>query len=459
VPKILIVDDDRLNVKLLSAKLPAEQYDVIPAFSGEEALLLVRKENPDLILLDIMMPGIDGYEVSQRLKTDPATENIPIILVTALDNPADKIRGLEAGADEFLNKPVNDIELLTRINSLLRLKHYREQLLIRKQSAKEVLPGKALPERVEKVVLPARVLLVEDDTKDALIIRKILCEEHYSIVHVRTGEEALALIDQGQFDLVLLDILLPGCDGFDVCRRLKGIPQTNDLQIILITCLDDLDNKIQGVESGADDYLIKPVDGRELKVRMKVLLRKKRYLEQIHHDREHAINSAISDGLTGMYNQTYFKKFLELEIKRAQRQQYPFGLLIMDVDDFKKINDSLGHLMGDLILKKMGEMIRKNIRDTDLSARYGGDEFVIALPYTDQAAARQVVERLQNALIQLQAGKENPLPSKQITLSIGVAFYPANGRNTEELIRQADEALYRAKKEGKNRCCFAEKNS
>ena len=141
---ILVVDDDPMNVKLLSAKLPANQFNTIQAYNGEEAVRRAIHENPDLILLDIMMPEMDGYEVSHRLKTNPATENIPIILVTALDGADDKIRGFESGADEFLNKPVNDIELLTRIHSLLRLKHYREQLLSRTLSEKKIFNRAAL---------------------------------------------------------------------------------------------------------------------------------------------------------------------------------------------------------------------------------------------------------------------------------------------------------------------------
>ena len=225
----------------------------------------------------------------------------------------------------------------------------------------------------------------------------------------------------------------------------------------MITCLSDLDNKVRGVELGADDYLIKPINSRELKARVKVLIKKKSCLDQLRNDFERAVNSAIYDGLTGLHNQTYFKKFLELEIKRAERQRYPIGLMIIDVDNFKKINDHFGHLTGDLILKELAQLVKNNVREIDLSARYGGDEFVVVLPYTDQAEVRQIVERLQNALVQWGALADSPLGHEPITMSIGVAFYPDHGTTMEELIQKADGALYQAKKEGKNRCCFLER--
>jgi two-component system, cell cycle response regulator len=456
--RILIVDNDPLNVKLLSAKLPADQFEILPAFSGKEALHRTMKDNPDLILLDIMMPEIDGYEVSHRLKTNPATESIPIILFTALDSSQDKVRGFESGADEFLNKPVNDIELLTRINSLLRLKHYRENLLSRAQSEKEVSAGQ-VSDPLEDALPPARILLVEDDERDALLIQSMFSREPYHLDTVRTGEEALVLVQKKRFDLILLDVLLPGWDGFEVCRQLKGLHQNKDMQIVLITCLADLDNKVRGVESGADDYLIKPVNSRELKARVKVLLKKKHCLDHLRHECERVVNSAICDGVTGLHNQTYFKKFLNLEIKRAERQKYPIGLMIIDVDDLNKINDRLGHATGDLLLRELAQLVKNNIREIDLPARCGGDEFGVVLPYADQLEAGQIVERLQNALVQWGAREGKPLGLEPITFRLGVASYPDDGTNAEELIQKADEALTRAKKEGKNRCSFPERGS
>jgi len=220
--RILIVDDDPLNVKLLASKLPADQFEPVTAFSGQEALRMTLKDPPDLILLDIMMPEMNGYEVSHWLKTNPTTQDIPIILVTALDGTDDKIKGFEAGADEFLNKPVNTIELLARINSLLRLRYYREQLLSRTLSEKGFSGGRTTPDPAEEAHPPVKILLVEDDNKDARIIQEYFPGESYQLETVNTGEAALDRIQKEAFDLVLLDVLLPGLDGFEVCQRIKG---------------------------------------------------------------------------------------------------------------------------------------------------------------------------------------------------------------------------------------------
>jgi two-component system cell cycle response regulator len=452
--KILVVDDDPKNVKLLAAKLAREKFEVLRAFSGAEALQTVQREHPDLILLDVMMPEMDGYEVSQTLKVDPATEHIPIILVTALDGSEDKIKGFDVGADEFLSKPVNDIELLTRVKSLLRMKQYRDQLLSRNQSE-----GTLTAERFQRTgeqirPRPARILLVEDNEKDALLIGNVFAAEPYEVEKAQSGEEALERIQREAFDLVLLDVILPGLDGFEVCRQLKSLDQAQDVQVVLITALPDLSNKIRGVELGADDYLIKPIHGRELKARVRVLLKKKLFMDQLRNKFERAVTSAVNDGLTGLYNQTYFKTFLALEIKRAERQHYPIGLMMIDIDNFKHINDRHGHLTGDLIVRELSQLLKSNVREIDLSARYGGDEFAAVFPYADRAMVGQIAQRIQASVGQWRALLEPSLQGDPITISIGVAFYPEQATSMESLIRRADEALYQAKKTGKSRCCF-----
>ncbi|MBD3309477.1 response regulator [candidate division KSB3 bacterium] len=452
--KILVVDDDPLNVKFLSKQLASEGYTIIQAYSGAEALEKVEQRIPDLILLDIMMPGIDGYEVTKQLKTDPKTQDIPIILITALHSPDDKIRGLEAGADEFLNKPVDTTELRARIRSLLSLKQYGEQLQNRVQSQQLVSgaaePHPQLPSR------PKTVLLVEDEEIVAHLMLSYLKHEPYALEHVRDGASAIERAKKGDIDLILLDLLLPGMDGFDVCQHLKQIPETQYIQIIIITCLEDMESKVRSLEMGADDFLVKPVSREELIARIKALLRKKDYFDTLITNYEKALHNAITDQLTGLYNHSYFKQFLELEIERSVRQNHPLTLLLLDIDDFKMYNDTLGHLIGDEILRELGQLIRESIRKIDLAARYGGEEFAIILPYTDSANAMTTAERIREMIASYPFIYKKFLASKRLTTSIGIADFQNDITRTEDLIERADKALYKAKHDGKNRVCLFE---
>ena len=450
--RILIVDDEPVNIKLLEAKLPAQEYEVIRALSGKEALEKVAETSPEVVLLDIMMPEMDGYEVARILKTDPGTRHIPIIIVTALTETKDKLKALDAGAEEFITKPVNTIELIARIKSMLRLKQCREQLDIRSHSEGSfVCPA----DQQEPVQVPADeplVLLVEDNASDTKLIQSHLHGQPYRVAVAGNGEEAVMHARREKVDLVLLDILLPGMDGYEVCRTLRETEQGRNVQIIVITCLSDLENKLKGLELGVDDFLVKPINARELIGRINILLKKKAYIDTLRSNYKNALNTAIIDGPTGLYNHFYFKRFLDLEVKRSLRYGYPVSLIMIDVDNFKTHNDTLGHLAGDTILKEFARVIREHIREIDLAVRYGGDEFAIVLPYCDKKNTLDVVERIRQAAASHRFS-EVPLTQGNVTLSMGIASSPFDASTVEELLQKADQMLYRAKKEGKDRIC------
>jgi two-component system, cell cycle response regulator len=451
-PRILIVDDNPLNIKILKAQLSGEMFEFYTAQSGAECIEKASTLLPDLILLDVMMPELSGYEVTWKLKTAPRTSNIPIILVTALDSPEDKAKGLEVGADEFLTKPVNGIELLTRVRSMLKLKKYYEQLELRTQSEEQFIHVSKTPGNVAEPMEIRKILVVEDDAKDIKLLSNYLSNLPYQLIHTQTGWEALALAKTEKIDLVILDVILPGMDGFEVCRSLKENPDTQNIQVMMLTCLGDLENKLIGVETGTDDFLVKPVNQREFIVRVKALLRKKAYIDQIRFHYEQAMNSSVTDGLTGLYNQAYFSSFLDIEVRRSLRFKHSTVVMMMDVDDFKTYNDTHGHLTGDSILKIVGELLRRNLRDIDLVARYGGDEFAAILPYIDIETAARVAERITKAVSThsfLSMATKGPLGP--VTLSIGLAECPSHAETSQDLIQKADKMLYEAKKAGKNK--------
>jgi len=448
--KILIVDDDPLNVKLLEANLSCEDYIVFSAHDGSAALEEVETIQPDLILLDIMMPGIDGYEVTRRLKTSAKTRDIPIILITSLTGIDDKNKGMQAGADEFLNKPVNTTELLARVKSLIRLKKYHEQLKSRNKSEVSfVRPTQSIASSIPEKEMPV-VLLAEDNEKDLRLLRAYLNGQSYQIKYVRTGEEALSFCLKQKADLLILDVILPGINGFDVCRQLKNNDATRKIQILMVTSLNDLESRIKGIEFGADDFLIKPIHKDEFIVRVRALLRKKSYLDMLSKKYESTLYAAITDKLTCLYNREYLNHFLDYEIKRCDRQNQTMGLVMLEIDDFKTVNDTYGHLAGDRTLEKFGTLIKNQIREIDLAARYEREEFAVVLPYVNQVQAEGIAERIRKTVSAFDFFNQQEGPALKITISLGIALYPEHAKTVADLIEKAGKALYCAKKDGKN---------
>jgi two-component system cell cycle response regulator len=449
--RVLIVDDEPVNIKVLTAKLASDEYEVIPAYSGKEALEKAADTPPEVILLDIMMPEMDGYEVTRRLKEDPKTSHIPVIILTALNETKDKLKALDAGAEEFISKPVNSTELIARIKSMLLLRQYREQLDIRSQSEESFACPVSKGEPVLASTDSPLVLLVEDNERDVKLIQSYLHGQPYRVAVAASGEEGLLCVEREKVDLILLDIMLPGMDGFEVCRRLRKMEQARNVQIVVITSLNDLENKLTGIQLGVDDFLVKPLNARELTGRINILLDKKVYMDTLCYNCETALNSAIIDGLTGLYNNAYFKRFLDIEVKRSLRHGYPVSLVMIDVDDFKDHNDTLGHPAGDIILKECAQVIRENVREIDLPVRYGGDELAIVLPYCNRENALQVLERIRQALASHVFPDKVPLLPGSVTISMGLAMSTSDAASAEELTEKADRMLYRAKNEGKDR--------
>ena len=451
--RILIVDDEVLNIKLLDAQLSSKGYMTLSAKNGKDALEIVRNNKPDLILLDIMMPEMDGYEVTSFLKSDLSTSDIPIILVTALTGEDDKKKGLEAGADEFINKPINYPELEARIVSLLKLKEYREQLSSRKQS-EELMIQKTADRRVLKenqADFPT-VLIVDDNRSTIEFIRLFLLDIQCNIKIAETGEKAMDIVNNNKIDVMLLDVMLPGMDGYEVCRKIKGNEYSFPVQIVMFTSLTDTASKLKGIEAGTDDFLLKPVDRDELKARIMSLFKKKAYLDQLLLKADNALQAAVTDKLTGVYNHGYFKHYLNMEFARADKNEHKLTLLMIDVDDFKKFNDRYGHPKGDQALKKIAEILRDNIREIDFIARYGGEEFALVLPYVNRHAAVVIAERLRHKVEDL--FEIHDVHESKLSVSIGASLFPDQAATPEELIKTADTALYMSKNNGKNCLSF-----
>jgi len=291
-------------------------------------------------------------------------------------------------------------------------------------------------------------ILIVDDTKLSNQIMKDILGNDYDILVSTSGEEALVLAASESIDLILLDVEMPGMDGYEVCRKLKQNPYTKNIPVIFVSAANDVQHETKGLEIGAIDYIVKPSNPAIIKARVKNHLGLKKYrdiLERI----------SLIDGLTGIANRRHFDQTLEKEWRRALHHGDILSLALIDIDFFKKYNDYYGHLAGDECLQKVGSILTESLkRASDLGARYGGEEFVILLPSTAKDGALTVTERIRSNVEELRISHEMSEVAKHVTVSIGVAaIRPELDKVPSKLIRQADSALYQAKNAGRNRVC------
>jgi two-component system, cell cycle response regulator len=448
--RILVVDDVPANVKLLEARLSAEYFDVTTARDGIEALALCERAECDIILLDVMMPELDGFEVCRRLKSNPRTHHIPVVMVTALDQPSDRVRGLEAGADDFLTKPVTDIALISRVRSLARLKMVTDELRMRAVTSKEI--GLQSPER--EAVLDTgrggRVLIVDDRPSSYERIVTTLSTEQTIDVEPNPNE-ALLRSAEGNYDLVIVSLNLQEFDGLRLCSQIRSLERTRNLPILALVESDSATKLARGLEIGVNDYLFRPVDKNEMLARVRTQIKKKRYTERLRDNVQMSIELAITDGLTGLFNRRYMETHLGTLVDQSAARGKPITVLVLDIDYFKAINDSYGHDAGDDVLREFALRIRKATRNIDLACRYGGEEFVIVMPETDMAVATAVAERLRRRIASEPFAIQKGARHLEVTISIGIATRSGASDDAATVLKRADQALYRAKRDGRNR--------
>ncbi|MCB1453743.1 MAG: PleD family two-component system response regulator, partial [Rhizobiaceae bacterium] len=391
--RILVVDDVKANVTLLETRLLAEYFEVLKAYGGAEALETCENGKVDVVLLDVMMPEMDGFETCRRLKSDPATAHIPVVMVTALDQISDRVRGLEAGADDFLTKPVNDLQLITRVKSLVRLKSLTDELRLRASTTRNIGIEELLSRGSTVASGMSKVLLVEERQNHADRVARYL-RGKAELKIISDPQVGLLEAAENAYDCVIISTALENFDPLRLCSQLRSIDRTRFVPIMLIANEEEEELVMRGLELGINDYLIRPLDEQELTARLTTQVKRKRYNDQLRASVAQTIEMAVTDGLTGLHNRRYFDSHLETLFERAEARRRPLSLMITDIDRFKAINDMHGHDGGDDVLREFTARLRQNVRGIDLACRFGGEEFIIVMPDTEFAIAQKVAERV-----------------------------------------------------------------
>jgi len=299
------------------------------------------------------------------------------------------------------------------------------------------------------IVEKTKTLVVDDEEIVRSFLIDVLTDEGYQVASVASGEEAIKLMTREEFDLIITDIKMPGTDGMEVLRVAKA--RDPNQNVIVMTGYASTETAVESMKLGAADYITKPFNLDQIKIVVAKTLERSRLRQKAEEGELYKQMSRI-DGLTELYNYTFFQQLLKTEVERAHRYGHQLSLLMIDIDNFKRYNDAYGHPAGDEALRKLARVMSRAVRGCDFIARYGGDEFVVVLPETDQSEAKTIGERLRSLVAQTKYDGSQEEESV-ITVSVGLATYPKDAQSKEDLIKRADQALYRAKSKNRNNLC------
>ena len=455
--RVLVVDDSAGSVALLEAYLKFEYLEVVSASNGPQALARIAEREPDLVVLDLLMEGMDGFEVCRRIKSDPGTTHVPVLIVSSLDAPTDRAKAFNVGADDYMMKPLHSPSFIARVRSLIQSKRVIDELRVAERTGREMRFQSGAGATVPEIdIAGGQLLLVADDRTTVNQIRSALVPEHQ--VHIdRDADDALLVTKRGEFDAILVDLSLEGADGLRLCSQLRNLEETRHTPLLAIARERDIVARVRALEMGVNGFVTLPVHIGELQAGVNSQLRRKRYADALRRNLRQSLERAVKDPLTSMHKRRFLESLLGPLVAQNVERGRPVSLLIMDVDHFKAVNDTYGHDVGDAVLREVAGRISSSLRGIDLSCRFGGEEFVVAFSGIDGATVVQIAERIRCKV----ADRPVPIVSDkgplQVTISIGAATTFGSDDTAAALLKRADQALYRAKKDGRNRVAHHEK--
>ncbi|MCP1728455.1 two-component system cell cycle response regulator [Natronospira proteinivora] len=416
---ILVVDHSKVFRALWHKLVLKAGHEPIMVATGEEGLEELKRRRVDLVCVSLTLPDTDGIEFCRLARKTRRGRHVPLILLTSTEDKAARMKAFEAGATDIHSK--TDIEEL--FNQAARFVEEDEQRI------------------------SGRVLYVEDSSVVAHVMLKILERLGLEVDHYTSATDAYEAFGRHAYDLVISDILVEGeMSGMGLVSRIREkFPDKARVPILAVSGMDDITRRMELFRLGVNDFISKPVIEEEVVARVSNLISNKQLFDQVRAQRRHLYELAMIDQLTGLYNRNSLSEFAKKAFSEANRHDFPLSLILIDLDHFKEINDTHGHLTGDEVLASIGEMLKNNCRDEDFAVRFGGEELMLILPHCTHEDAVQRAEELRQAVETL---KPSGIP---MTASLGVTSRP-HGREVsmEDLFRIADKAVYQAKEKGRN---------
>ncbi len=453
--RILVFDEVPTNRALLKSKLSTAHFDVVTLDAPDDLMEMVAQTAPDLVMLDVTSRSVCAYDLCRQIKLDPDMVHTPVIMLTDKDVTDQKVRGFEAGADDFVNKPLDTLTLIARVRSLMRVKLMIDEIRLRDDTSRMLGLHEFLESTSNTEPLEGAVLLSSFDPGEAHDWAGVLNTRPGLDVASACGEmKTIAMAQKIVPDVILLrHTLTCGAQGLDVLGSLLSQPYARQSAIIFVVDEGDEATAAAALDLGATDYIAAPFDTNELIVRVNSQLRRKKYADRLRSNVVDGLRMAVIDPLTGLYNRRYAYQHLQTISARAHDEEAPFAVLMMDLDRFKTVNDLYGHSTGDEVLREVSRRLQENLRGIDLIARIGGEEFFVAMPGTSADQAARVAERLREAVENTPVSSNTFCDDVSVTVSIGVAALETTSGirvSLETVVEQADRALYLAKGDGRN---------
>jgi two-component system cell cycle response regulator len=457
--RILIADTTAANRIILKVKLEAARYDILQAATCEEVLARAKTDHPDMVILDAHLPGAPGggVEICRRMKADPALAAIPVIVTDAVPDRAARLDALTAGGDDYLGKPFDEVTLLALVRHLMRARVMHEELTRRQDTAEEMGFADVAPEFART----PRIAVIAPDPDQGLVWRRDLTQRLDGRIVVIDRGGALDRWAPGDAPdaFVIGADLAHTRDGLMLVSELRSRTATRHAVIVIHDGRSDPAVVPSALDIGANAVTQGGFDAEEVALRLQPLIARKLKVDALRDSVDARLSLAVLDPLTGLYNRRYAETYMRRVIAQASDTGQPFALMLLDLDRFKSVNDTYGHIVGDEVLIETARRLRDNVREVDLLVRHGGEEFLIALPATDFDAASAAAERLRRVIAEAPVRSASQGTDVSITVSIGVTVCtgaPDEAHTLQGLIDAADRALYASKTDGRNLVSFAD---